>query len=81
MPRFRQYHQVGSVESTDAIVMDRLGVGTVYIEGSSFLGSGLFPPLPAPPANPTTGTAYFDTTLGYPQIYGSDGLWHGIRLT
>lgn len=40
-----------------------------------------FPPLSIAPANPAPGTAYLDTTLGYPRIYGTDNQWHGFLLS
>jgi hypothetical protein len=48
---------------------------------NSGAGTIAFPPLSSAPPSPTIGAAYFDTTLGYPRIYGSDNQWHGIRLT
>lgn len=40
MPTFRQYNQTESLEDTDAFVIDRLGVGTLYIEAQNFTGGG-----------------------------------------
>lgn len=40
MPTFRSYPVVTTTLSTDAIVMERLGVGTVYIEVGDFGGGG-----------------------------------------
>lgn len=31
------------------------------------------------PAYP--GRVYYDTTLGYPLVYGEDNIWHGILLS
>lgn len=33
MPRFREYPEAGSVLPTDAFVLDREGVGTMFVEG------------------------------------------------
>jgi|CryBogDrversion2_1035201.scaffolds.fasta_scaffold42959_2 hypothetical protein len=81
MPTFRQYPQASSIQPTDAFVIDRVGQGTMYITDNNLLGSVAFPPLAAAPANPSVGTAYYDTTLGYPRIYGSDLVWHGFILS
>lgn len=40
-----------------------------------------FPPLAGPPPDPATYQTYFDTTLGYPRIYLTDGQWHGFLLS
>ncbi len=37
MPRFRDYPEATSIDPTDAFVLDRIGVGTMYVEG---LGTG-----------------------------------------
>ena len=78
MPQFTAYPQGGALQADDILVADRPGVGTVQVEGTAFTA---FPPYPSAPANPTPGVAYFDTSLGYPRIYGSDGKWHGIMLS
>lgn len=36
MPQFRQYPQANNLQPTDAFVIDREGVGTLYIEGGDF---------------------------------------------
>lgn len=35
MPQFRQYPQANSLVSTDAFLIDRIGVGTMYIEAQN----------------------------------------------
>jgi hypothetical protein len=35
MPRFREYPEAGSLEPTDAFAIDRIGVGTMFIEGEA----------------------------------------------
>lgn len=37
MPRIRDYPEAGSLEPTDAFVIDREGVGTMFVEGDVFL--------------------------------------------
>lgn len=37
MPTFRSYPRVTSILPTDALVLDRIGSGTEFIEGSDFL--------------------------------------------
>lgn len=36
MPTFRQYQQTTELESTDAFLISRVGVGTLYIEPVNF---------------------------------------------
>lgn len=40
MPQFRAYPQANSIVGTDAFVIERLGVGTMYIEAQNFLSGG-----------------------------------------
>lgn len=40
MPRFREYPEATSIEATDAFVIDRVGVGTMYVEGDNVFLSG-----------------------------------------
>lgn len=51
------------------------------IGGGGGGGLQVFTPLAAAPASPAVGYAYYDTTLGFPRVYGSDGAWHGILLS
>lgn len=37
-----------------------------------------FPPLASAPGSPTTGQAYYDTTLHGAFIYGDDATWHEL---
>lgn len=43
MPQFRNYPQVDNILSTDAIVLDRIGTGNVWIDGLNFDDSALLP--------------------------------------
>lgn len=40
MPNIRDYPQAFTLENTDAFVMDRIGVGTLFIEGDDIGGGG-----------------------------------------
>jgi hypothetical protein len=49
--------------------------------GQGGLGQGGFPALANAPALPFVGQVYFDTTLGYPRVWSTDGTWHGLQLS
>lgn len=40
MPLFRSYPQASSLNPTDAIVLDRIGQGTMFVEGINFTVNG-----------------------------------------
>jgi hypothetical protein len=43
VPQIRDYTQATSLQATDAFVIDRVGVGTEYIEASDFLNGTMAP--------------------------------------
>lgn len=56
MPTFREYPRVTTLQPTDAFVLDRLGVGTEYIEGADFLAAPFDNIVNLPIADPLDGT-------------------------
>jgi hypothetical protein len=40
MPLFRSYPEADSLQITDALVLDRIGVGTMFVEGVNFVVNG-----------------------------------------
>lgn len=80
MPAIRQYSEVTTLLPTDAFVIDRIGMGTMYCVLSQIGNVAVFTPLATAPSSPTEGLAYFDTTLGYPRVW-SGTAWLGILLS
>ena len=83
------YPTVTTALPTDLLIMQRTDpggpIGSVSITFANFCASItsilVFPQFSTPPANPYVGQAYFDTSLNYPRVWGSDSQWHGIALT
>jgi hypothetical protein len=44
MPRIRDYTQATSLAPTDAFVIDRVGVGTLYVDASALTSGATLPP-------------------------------------
>ena len=63
MPTFREYQETTILEQTDAILIDRIGVGTLYIEQTNF-NPGLLGP---------TGPTGPQGNIGPPGIIGPTG--------
>lgn len=75
MPLIRSYPEAGSLNATDAFVIDREGVGTMFIEGQFLGGSGdrvltTFQGVGSPGDGAWLGTEPFPVTVLYPADWG-----------
>lgn len=78
MPRFREYPQATFIESTDAFVLDRIGVGTMYVEGLTGGDGGIlvtFQGAGSPGAGDWLGSQPFPIAVTFPLNWGALFAW------